>query len=100
MSRLVTGIQLAIEILAGACRRKEWSRMIQGIDRGTDGDELVETAELLELRSHARHSVRASISRFFFQPVDCGVPTFRDELRQIFNFAAGNCLEPARNPAH
>ena len=95
MARLVSRVDLAEEVLAGAGRREERTRLLIVVDRRTDRHELHEVAHLPELGGHAGQAAGALLLRLLLEPVDRGVAAIDDELRHAPDLAARERLQPA-----
>src|SRR5207237_6957024 len=99
MARLETGVHLAVEILAGAGGGEEGALVIGAGDGRADGDELVEVGDLAQLGGNPGHAVGAVFLRFFFEPVDGGMPTFRNQRGELSDLATAEHAQPAGDAA-
>src|SRR5205823_883505 len=96
---LVAGVDLAVEILAGAGGGEKLAAVVLAGDRRADGKEFVEAAELAQFGGDAGDAVGAVVLRLLFEALDRGVPALNDQLGEVGDLAAGDGAQAAGNGA-
>src|SRR5262249_26071766 len=100
VARLIAGVELAIEVLAGAGGREKLAGVLGRPDRRADRQELEQAADALQLRGDAGQTVGLFFKSFIFEAFDGGVTTVRYKLGDAFDFAACQRAEAAGHAAN